>query len=680
MTVRQQYFSMSGGLNLVSPVTQIKAGELISCLNYEVGVDGGYTRMLGYERFSGQPSPTDSVFHRLNFDTGVTAITAGQQVTQLVTGATGYVLSDGVVDSGSFVTNDAIGHIAVGRVSGTFSDTDAIQVFASTVATLTNAGTVNDGGSLDLSNTYHELAIEDGRAQISAVTGSGAILGVKKYNDAVYAFRNNVGGTLTDIYKSTSAGWAKVQLGETIEFTAGTSEPLIGEVLTGGTSTETAQIDRVILQSGDWTTNDAEGYMVVSSVSGAFQAETGTSASGSLTLSGDSTEIELQPNGRYDFAIQNFGGNAGTNYMYGCDGVNNGFEFDGTVYTPIRTGMAVDAPQHVIAHKNHLFFSFAGGSLQHSATSEPLSWSVILGAAELALGYEITALQSIQGGSLAIYTNEITQLLYGSSVADWELRLITDDAGAKEWSNQYISTPIILADVGLIALTPTQAYGDFQANTFSQKIRTLLTRQNSSVIASGRVKSKNQYRLFFDDFSGITATFNNFRLSGFSSFTLAHQMTCVDSESDMFCGGDNGFIYQMEKGNSFDDEVLSFGLSTAFNSLGQQSLLKRFRLIEFDINVSGGVEFKVKPLFEYGKEDFPAHRSIDLSGAGGGGAWGAAIWGESTWGGQNILDERLSLEATSKNMSIITFGETRYDPPHTLHGAIIHFTPRRRIR
>ena len=30
--------------------------------------------------------------------------------------------------------------------------------------------------------------------------------------------------------------------------------------------------------------------------------------------------------------------------MYGVDGVNNGFEFDGTVFVKINTGMATDAP------------------------------------------------------------------------------------------------------------------------------------------------------------------------------------------------------------------------------------------------------------------------------------------------------------------------------------------------
>lgn len=682
MTVRQQYFPMTGGLNLVSPVTQMKEGELISCLNYEVGVDGGYRRMDGYERFDGQPSPSSSTFTRVDFNTGVTAITTGQQVTQLVSGATGYVLQDATVDTGSFATNDAVGHIALGRTTGTFDATNALQVSAATVATATSVKSEGDGGTLALTKAYGILAIEDARAQINAVTGSGSILGVAEHNNVLYAFRANVGGTAVDIYKSSSAGWVQVVLGETIDFTAGTAEYAVGETLTGAISTQTAQIDKVIVQSGDWSTNDAVGYLVLSSVSGAFQAETGTSASGSATLSGDSTPITLNTGGRYDFATHNFGGNTGTTYLYGCDGVNNAFEFDGTVYTPIRTGMAVDAPQHIVPHKYHLFLSFAGGSLQHSATGDPLSWNVILGASEIGLGDEITALQSIQGGSLAVYTDGKTEVLYGASTADWELRLITEDAGAKEWSNQYISTPIILTDVGLIALTPTQAYGDFQANTFSQKIRPRVLRQKDKVIASCRIKGKNQYRVFFNDKTGLIATFNNFQLSGLSEFTLADQITCVHTTESggVYGGSDDGFVYQLEKGNSFDDTPLDYGLSTAFNFINQPSVLKRYRLLEFDLEVGGDVSLSIKPLFEFGSTSFPSHRAINVTNSGGGGIWGGGVWGEATWGGQIILDNRVSLEATSKNMSIIIYGTTQYEPAHTIHGAIIHYTPRRRIR
>ncbi|MGK7534763.1 hypothetical protein, partial [Salmonella enterica] len=72
-----------------------------------------------------------------------------------------------------------------------------------------------------------------------------------------------------------------------------------------------------------------------------------------------------------------------------CDGVNKAFEFDGTNYIPIRTGMATDTPLHVIVHRFYLMLSFRG-SVQVSAIGAPYSWTVVLGAAEIATGDDVT--------------------------------------------------------------------------------------------------------------------------------------------------------------------------------------------------------------------------------------------------------------------------------------------------
>ena len=94
-----------------------------------------------------------------------------------------------------------------------------------------------------------------------------------------------------------------------------------------------------------------------------------------------STSPTLLPNGKYEFVNANFGGSTAMRKMFGCDGVNKGFQFDGTTFTQITTGMASDVPQHVEFHKNYLWFSF-DASLQHSAIGDPLTWSAGVGAGD----------------------------------------------------------------------------------------------------------------------------------------------------------------------------------------------------------------------------------------------------------------------------------------------------------
>lgn len=47
-----------GGLDLITPPIGVKAGRLLACKNYEVARQRGYSRMDGYEKYDGGPSPS----------------------------------------------------------------------------------------------------------------------------------------------------------------------------------------------------------------------------------------------------------------------------------------------------------------------------------------------------------------------------------------------------------------------------------------------------------------------------------------------------------------------------------------------------------------------------------------------------------------------------------------------
>jgi hypothetical protein len=93
------------------------------------------------------------------------------------------------------------------------------------------------------------------------------------------------------------------------------------------------------------------------------------------TLTADKVAITLPAGGRYEFLNHNFYGLASSYRMYGVNGVGRAFEFDGTTFTPIRSGMAVDTPHRIAEHYNHLFLAFPGGQLQNSSIGAPLDWS-----------------------------------------------------------------------------------------------------------------------------------------------------------------------------------------------------------------------------------------------------------------------------------------------------------------
>jgi hypothetical protein len=57
-----------------------------------------------------------------------------------------------------------------------------------------------------------------------------------------------------------------------LEFVSGSAVFTVGALLSGSDSAATGTVKSVSLESGSWTTGDAAGYLVLSNVSGTFQA------------------------------------------------------------------------------------------------------------------------------------------------------------------------------------------------------------------------------------------------------------------------------------------------------------------------------------------------------------------------------------------------------------------------
>ncbi len=82
---------LGGGLDLNSPAGAAKPGTLHDCLNYEVTTRGGYSRILGVERFDGGPGVAEFKIARLGYTSSTGAFAAGDAVTY--DGRDGYVVA-----------------------------------------------------------------------------------------------------------------------------------------------------------------------------------------------------------------------------------------------------------------------------------------------------------------------------------------------------------------------------------------------------------------------------------------------------------------------------------------------------------------------------------------------------------------------------------------------------------
>ena len=667
---------------------------VLDAVNYELQSRGGYRRIDGIERFDGRSSPTEASYWVLNFTSGTAAIVEGDTVDGATSGASGEALIDAVVTSGSYSTNDASGYLVLTSVTGTFTTGEALQVSGSTKSAA--SGTATERGASDTADdaAWAQDAIETQRAKIGKVgasDGSGKIRGVNIYNGDVYAFRDNAAGTQCLMWKATSSGWVQQDLGNRINFTVGTSEFQEGETLTGGTSLATATIKRVIVKTGDWSTNDAAGYLIIGTVTGGpFQAETGTSASGSATLSGAETANKLNPGGRFEFVNHNFYANASRFCMYGVDGVSQGFEWDGSVFVPIDTGNTVDTPVHVEAHKSHLFYTFAGGSLQYSDAGLPYIWA---SGGEIGVGDEITGIKREIGGVLAVLSRNRTQALYGDPSTSPELKTVFEESGAIEWTIQRIGATRYLDDRGLTQMASVQAFGDFKSSVFSQAIEPLINAKKSNVISSVIVKSKNQYRLFFNDGTAIVATFDGNKLVGFTTMryknpadgsALPVDVVAQGEDSSgnevLYFGSDTGYLYQMDKGTSMDGAAVDATLILAYNHLGSPSYNKQFKKITLEADGSSGTTIQYNALYDYSSGNSPADITLSQTLTSGGGYWDTSVWDAFTWANEDVSQIEGNPSGIGRNMALQIFSSGTYVEPHTLYGATYHYLMRRLVR
>lgn len=673
--IQTTYVKFGGGLDLISPVLSIKPGMCLSAMNYEPGVYGGYPRIDGFERSDGRPSPSDAVYYYAAY-TITGTVSVGNTITGATSAATGYVTEVGT------------GFLIFTKLTGTFTATENINVSASPQGTLTALPILNGQLTGYADAVSINAAADVYRTDILKVNGAArAIKGIWIYKGVRYAFQDNAGGTACEIFKSASGGWTAVALGRELAFTSGGTYVIAeGNTITGETSAATAVITRVSLESGSFAAGTAAGHLTFASQTGTFQAET-IKVGANLNvanIAGNSSAITLAPLGVYEFVNYNFYGSTDTQRMYGCNGVNRAFEFDGTVFMFINTGMTVDTPSHITAYKKQLFLSFRGSS-QNSGVGTPYSWSPILGATEIGVGDDITG-YAPQAGALAIYSRNSANQLSGSSSLDFDLNVISDKSGAIRGTIQILGSTYALDDQGIRQLSRTQSFGNFDDQTISERIQRLIDTMRTKVVATSVYRARNQYRLYGNDGSGIIMTVKGDSVIGFTEFQYPVNVTCICSGEDstgkdvVFFGADNGYVYQADKGSSFDGADIEAYLRMPFNNINSPRVIKRYRKAVLEMTSTAYTSIRFQPDFSYGDPDISSHALQTVTTQGAGGYWDVDTWGEFFYDSKTVNTPEFDITGSGLNMGLIFYSKSDIDLGHVLQGILVNYTPRRNAR
>lgn len=675
--VQYDLVSLNGGLDQVTPTLSLPPGFARRAANFECAINGGYTRIAGYERFDGRPSPSNAVYNVLAVDT-VAGISVGDTVAGYTSGATAKVIA---IDSLNVI---------ITREVGAFLPGEQLLVGASPAAVIDDVYGVAADGLLDA--TYRYLASEEYRQDIAEVPGSGAIRGVCYYKGSIYAWRNSVDGLEGKVYRSSSTGWQAIDLGHKIRFKSGALEPAEGSTITGLTSGATATVRRAALESGTWSGSDGAGTFILSNVVGTFQDSEALTNSLTATYAladGTTSAITLSPGGTYEFFIANFGGGSERTRIYGVNGVDKAFEFDGSVLVPITTGMPDDVPHHVAVFKQHLFLSF-GSSLQFSSIAEPYRFDPVFGAGELALAEDVACLLVLPGdqtgGAMCVYSNNNTQILYGSSAENFSLSVFNSGTGAYPRTAQNLDQAYALDDRGIMALGTSLNYGNFLPATLTLKLYPFIKSKRNMAVGSIVDREKAQYRVFYSDGSALYMTIPNGKLLGTMPVQFLHRPTCCtggegsNGQVTSFFGADNGFVYQMEAGTSFDGLPIAANIDLVFNSIRSPRILKRYRKASLELTGDSYADVAVAFDLGYRSNLIPQAEDATYSNDLRSSYWDSMIWDNFVWDGASVSPTEVELTGVAENIGARISSNSALFQPFTVNSVIVHYTPRRGIR
>lgn len=235
-----KYYPFNGGLDVVTPALSVDPGFALAMVNYEPWFNGGYRRIDGYERFDGRSKPSLGTAYGFTMSSlsGITGVGVntftGANVNQPGTGVTSGATAIVVAAISTVLGTNTAYWLAITRIAGTFATGEKIYIGTTTstgtIQTLPSvsnapAGTGTDG--FTYTSEFLAGAQNYYRQQVSAVPGTGNILGVWQLNTNVFAIRGTstvVGGTATltpaKIWLASTGGWTQtgITMGTTLYY------------------------------------------------------------------------------------------------------------------------------------------------------------------------------------------------------------------------------------------------------------------------------------------------------------------------------------------------------------------------------------------------------------------------------------------------------------------------------
>jgi hypothetical protein len=302
----------------------------------------------------------------------------------------------------------------------------------------------------------------------------------------------------------------------------------------------------------------------------------------------------------------------------------------------------------------------------------------VLGAAEIATGDVVTGFLIQPGASgnatLAVFNANKIYMLYGNDISDWNLVEYREEIGGYKYTQQQLAYSIYVDDRGLNNLRTAQEYGNFQHASLSYDVKRFLDTRGSTATASCVVRDKNQYRVFFSDLTALYVTMDGAKIRGMCPIRLEHLVNCIWSGETsggmeaIYFGSSDGFVYQLDKGTSFDGANIEAYAQLHFWYLKSLGYDKTFFSAFLEAKGSGYAEFNLGYSLDYNSvytaQPNDTTQALNFDDV----RWDSFIWDAFVWDGQTLGDSRVSLNGTAENIGFIIRKDSSYMEPVLFSG------------
>ena len=315
------------------------------------------------------------------------------------------------------------------------------------------------------------------------------------------------------------------------------------------------------------------------------------------------------------------------------------------------------------------------------------------GSGIISVGSAITGLIVFREQLIIFSQTKVSQLV-GNTISDFVLKPITLNIGCVDTDTiQEIGADIMfLGPDGLRLLSGTDTFGDYALAVVSKVIQNEMTDfiSSSTSFASVVIRKKSQYRLlgFNDSISsqnalGIVGTQTMGDQTGLMAWSELRGIRAYVADGDYFgkvetivFANTNGYVYQMESGNSFDGGNIPATFSTPFVSVNDPRLRKSFYKLFLYTNPEGSVSTAVNLKLDFDDVGVIQPSTILISnptGVVGNYGSSTATYGSAVYGGK--LKRLFQTQVVGSGFTVsLQFVSDSTDPPFSLDAATLEFS------